>query len=91
MINDGFSFLMRKPTLIQFKGLIELMATSMDKLDGAGSELYWVVPGNKKPGYCKENVLIRVGIPSAIKTVANFSSKAARLPLKGQAGPIMIN
>ena len=28
---------------------------------------------------------------TGLKQVANFSSKAARLPLNGQAGPIMIN
>ena len=82
---------MRKPTLIQLKGLIELITTSIVSPLGAGSDEYCVLPGKRKSGYCNEKVESFVLIPASIKHAANFSSKAAKLPLNGHAGPMMIN
>ena len=65
------------------------MHTLMFKLLGAGSSEYCVVPGNKKPGCCKENVKISASHPASIKALVSLSSNDANPPLRGCAGPIM--
>jgi hypothetical protein len=56
MIKSGANFFNSLPTLIQFKGLIVLTASLIMRSVGLASVEYWVFPGNKKEGYCKENV-----------------------------------
>ena len=60
IIKSGFSRCNLSPILIQLKGLIEFIQTSIFTLLGFGSVVYWLFPGNKMEGYCKENVSMRV-------------------------------
>ena len=53
-IISGFSFFNLLPTLIQLKGLIELISERITKPSGAGSSVYCDFPGKKIRGYCKE-------------------------------------
>jgi hypothetical protein len=43
-----------RPTLIQLKGLIEFIREWISRFSGAGLSVNCDLPGNKKPGYCKE-------------------------------------
>jgi len=59
--------------LILKSGFTEFRLTSMSRSAGAGPVLYCVWPGNKKSGYCSENVTIRTASPAAWKARARRS------------------
>jgi hypothetical protein len=52
----GFNLYISLPTENQFNGFTEFMTTLISISGGAGSLENCVVPGNKNPGYCNENV-----------------------------------
>jgi hypothetical protein len=51
---SGFSFFNAAPTRNQFRGLTELILEWIFNPSGGGSDEYWVLPGNRKEGYCRE-------------------------------------
>jgi len=51
---SGLIFFNLLPTFIQLSGFTEFIALTIVILSGAGSDEYWVVPGNKNEGYCSE-------------------------------------
>src|SRR5687768_5639001 len=50
-IISGLYFFNSFPIFIQLRGSMELMHTFILRFAGAGSDEYWVVPGNKNCGY----------------------------------------
>ena len=77
------------PVRIQFSGFTEWMQTRMSRSFGAGSDEYCVVPGKRKPGYCRENVRIVTRWPVDRNWRASRSLKLASPPRSGCAGPMM--
>jgi hypothetical protein len=53
-MRSGFSFRSRLPVFIQLSGFTEFITLWIVISSGAGSEEYWVVPGKRKEGYCRE-------------------------------------
>ena len=57
---------------------------------GAGSSEYWLLPGNKKLGYCRLNVTISASSPHSAKAKQSRSLKMEiPPPRKGWAEPII--
>src|SRR5664279_524625 len=53
-ISSGISFFSLLPMRSQLNGLMELITECIKVPTGGASVEYWVVPGNKNPGYCNE-------------------------------------
>ena len=90
MTTSGFNLLIFLETENQFKGFIELISDLILILEGGSPSSYWVVPGNKNAGYCKEKEKIMTSSPLWWYVFANVLLKFAMPPLKGKAGPIIM-
>jgi hypothetical protein len=55
-IQSGANRFNSLPTLSQFSGLMVLMDSLILRSAGLASLEYWVLPGKRKDGYCKEKV-----------------------------------
>ena len=84
---SGASFCSRLPTRNQLSGLHEWMALRIVIPSGAASWLNCVLPGKRKPGYCKVKVSTSTSCPSRTNCLANRSLNAANPPLYGHAVP----
>ena len=78
------------PDWYQLSGLTELMHWMILRSFGGSLSEYWVLPGKRKLGYCKEKVYIITSCPSLINCLANLSLNVAKPPLSGNAGPMMM-
>jgi len=78
----------RRPTRIQFSGLIESMSRGAGAVCSGALRSSCVVPGKRREGYCRLNVTVstRWCFPSSCASVA---LKCAMPPRSGYAGPTM--
>ncbi|NKI91719.1 hypothetical protein HBN54_004341 [Hymenobacter sp. 1B] len=72
-----------RPTRSHDSGFTEFKLTSISKSAGPASVLNCVWPGNKKFGYCSENVTIRTSSPASRNARASRSLYVASPPRKG--------